>query len=53
MYRTFTKIFLIMSVPWIFFNETRPIYSDDGQFNFSVNRTEAYFYLSLNFSSLR
>ena len=40
----FTKIFLIMSVPWIFFNETRPIYSDDGRSIFSVNRTEAYFY---------
>ena len=40
----FTKIFLIMSVPWVFFNETRPIYSDDGRSIFSVNRTEAYFY---------
>ena len=33
-----------MSIPWIFFNETRPIYSDDGQSIFSVDRTEAYFY---------
>ena len=40
----FTKIFLIMSVPWVFFNETRPIYSDDGQVIFSVDRTEAHFY---------
>ena len=40
----FTKIFLIMSVPWVFFNETRPIYSDDGQSIFSLDRTEAYFY---------
>ena len=40
----FTKIFLIMSVPWVFFNETRPIYSDDGRFILSVNRTYAYFY---------
>ena len=39
----FTKIFLIMSVPWVFFNETRPIYSDDGRSIFSVNRTRAYF----------
>ena len=40
----FTKIFLIMSVPWIFFNETRPIYSGNGQSIFSVDRIEAYFY---------
>ena len=40
----FTKIFLIMSVPWIFFNETRPIYSDEGRSIFSVDRTEERFY---------
>ena len=40
----FTKIFLIMSVPWIFFNETRPIYSDHGRSILSVNRTEEYFH---------
>ena len=40
----FTKIFLIMSVPWIFFNETRPIYSGNGQSILSVDRIEAYFY---------
>lgn len=41
--RHFTKIFLIMSVPWIFFNEIRPIYSDNGYSIFSVDRIEAYF----------
>lgn len=40
----FTKLFLIMSVPWIFFNETRPIYSDDGRSIFSVDRTAERFY---------
>ena len=40
----FIKIFLIMSVPWIFFNETRPFYSDNGISIFSVNRIESYFY---------
>ena len=40
----FTTIFLVMSVPWIFFNETRPIYSDDGKSIFSMDRIEAYFY---------
>ena len=40
----FTKIFLIMSVPWIFFNETRPIYSEHRPSIFSVDRIEAYFY---------
>ena len=44
----FTKLFLIMSVPWIFFNESRPIYWDDGRSIFSVDRTEAYFYPSPN-----
>ena len=39
----FTKIFLITSVPWVFFNETRPMYSEGGETIFSVNRTEAYF----------
>ena len=44
----FTKIFLIMAFPWIFFNETRPIYWDDGRSIFSADRTEAYFYPSPN-----
>ena len=37
------KIFLIMSVPWIIFNQTRPIYSENGQSLFSVDRITAYF----------
>ena len=40
----FTKIFLIMSIPWIFLNETRPFYLDNSQAIFSVNREESYFY---------
>ena len=40
----FAKIFLIMSVPWIFFNETRPVYLDSGHSIFSMNRMESYFY---------
>ena len=40
----FTNLFLIMSVPWIFFNETRPIYSDEGRSIFSVDRAEERFY---------
>ncbi len=45
----FTKVFLIMSVPWIFFNETRPIYSEHRPSIFSVDRTEAYFYYNPEF----
>ena len=44
----FTKVFVIMSFPWILFNEIRPIYWDDGRSIFSVDRTEAYFYPSPN-----
>ncbi len=48
----FAKIFLIMSVPWVFFNETRPIYSDDKRSIFSVDRTDERFYnLDSNFRS--
>ena len=39
----FTKIFLIVSVPWIFFNETRPVYMGHDQSIFSMNRREEYF----------
>ena len=40
----FTKIFLIISVPWIFFNETRPIYSENGPSIFSADRTDSYWH---------
>ena len=39
-----TKLFLLMSVPWVFFNEARPIYSDEGRSIFSVDRAEERFY---------
>ena len=38
----FTKIFLIMSIPWIVLNERRPIYLDNNDSIFSVNRMMSY-----------
>ena len=38
----FTKIFLIMSIPWIILNERRPIYLDNNDSILTVNRMMSY-----------